>query len=302
MKKKGFIMKALLYLKYKQRGAILNAWNSIISPEQYYNETSPTSSIVIEQVISILAPSKFKNGHLKVIGGKKMVAGGWDGSYVIPQFFLRNLKLYLISAGIDKNNQFEIEIANYGINGIQIDNSIDQPPQNHINLKFIRKTLCGQDTHNSISLKTLISKCPKNLRLLVKLDIEGSERNSLLSLNLEDLRRIEILILEIHDLSRLFEIPDILKMLTHLKSAGFRSIFVKPNNRVLTYNIGGYLIPDCIEITFVNQIFTQKPNLEDIVKIKKLITPNDLSKAQINIDHILYRHAEQKSKIKRLAG
>ena len=167
IKHKNLYKKILAILLFKKRGGVLNRHNSLISPEGYKLSYSQKVFNRVNTLIGYLAPHKCSSA-LKRVGGIH------DGSYIIPNNLI-NSKTYLISGGIENNNQFEIFLANNGVVGIQIDNSINSPPEKHKNLNFIKTTLGKNDSLSEISLQTLIRNAPNNKKLIVKMDIEGGE-------------------------------------------------------------------------------------------------------------------------------
>ena len=278
MKKKNPIIKILGVFFFKTKGSVLNNYNSLISPAEIKLRNS--SSTKIDQLISILAPWNYK-GEIKRYGGVG------DGSYILPTDIV-NKKSFLVSGGLGDNNNFEIHLATSGIKGFQIDNSISKPPKNHKNLNFISKTLGALDAEESISLKTLINNVSKNKAVIVKLDIEGGEIEALRNLPKNILQKITCLSMELHSISSLHDNNQILEMLNHLNTAGFRCIYLQANNGCLTYTMSGYLIPDNIEVTFVKKNRVTKPTLKEIRRIKMLQSKNNPNLQLVNIDHFLF--------------
>jgi hypothetical protein len=278
MKKKNPIIKILGVFFFKTKGSVLNNYNSLISPAEIKLRNS--SSTKIDQLISILAPWNYK-GEIKRYGGVG------DGSYILPTDIV-NKKSFLVSGGLGDNNNFEIQLATSGIKGFQIDNSISKPPKNHKNLSFISKTLGALDAEESISLKTLINNVSKNKAVIVKLDIEGGEVEALRNLPKNILQKITCLSMELHSISSLHDNNQILEMLNHLNTAGFRCIYLQANNGCLTYTMSGYLIPDNIEVTFVKKNRVTKPTLKEIRRIKMLQSKNNPDLQLVNIDHFLF--------------
>lgn len=278
MKKKNPIIKILGVFFFKTKGSVLNNYNSLISPAEIKLRNS--SSTKIDQLISILAPWNYK-GEIKRYGGVG------DGSYILPTDIV-NKKSFLVSGGLGDNNNFEIQLATSGIKGFQIDNSISKPPKNHKNLNFISKTLGALDAEESISLKTLINNVSINKAVIVKLDIEGGEIEALRNLPKNILQKITCLSMELHSISSLHDNNQILEMLNHLNTAGFRCIYLQANNGCLTYTMSGYLIPDNIEVTFVKKNRVTKPTLKEIRRIKMLQSRNNPDLQLVNIDHFLF--------------
>jgi hypothetical protein len=280
---KNLFIKILSFCIHKQKGAVLNRFNSILSPTEYQEMTSLRNAAVLNSILNYIAPIKYL-GTLKRVGGK------FDGSYVVPLELL-NDNTYLLSGGIANNNKFEIYAASKGVTGLQIDNSIIAPPQLHANMEFVNATLSNRNDHSHISLKTLVEEAPKNKKILLKMDIEGDEIEAVGTLPKKTLKKIHCLVIEIHNLSSLTKkeckIP---KLLHSLNSAGLKPVYLQANNACLTYTLGGILIPDNIEVTYVKKDKTTKPNISYINKIRKLAERNKQNFAQINIDHILFRN------------
>jgi len=280
VKEKNLITKIIAFLHFKQKSGVLNRYNSLISPLEFYTRKSTKHSKSTHELISILAPNKFK-GDLKRFGDKG------DGSYVLPKNIVTP-KTHLISGGIADNNEFEIELAKKGVTGIQVDNSITRAPKEHKNLIFKFATLGDKDGTNEISLGNLISNAPTNKNLIVKLDIEGAEIAALQNLSKKSLKRIDCLVLELHNLSSLVQNYRVLKSLIKLKNSGLSSIYLQANNGILDYIISGVLIPDNVEVTFVRKEKVSKPSPKDVLRIKKLTTKNNRTNSFTNIDHFLF--------------
>jgi hypothetical protein len=280
VKEKNLITKIIAFLHFKQKSGVLNRYNSLISPLEIYTRKSTKHSKSTHELISILAPNKFK-GDLKRFGDKG------DGSYVLPRNIVTP-KTHLISGGIADNNEFEIELAKKGVTGIQVDNSITRAPKEHKNLIFKFATLGDKDGTNKISLGNLISNAPSNKNLIVKLDIEGAEIAALQNLSEKALKRINCLVLELHNLSSLVQNDRVLKSLIKLKNSGLSSIYLQANNGILDYIIAGVLIPDNVEVTFVRKEKVSKPSPKDVLRIKKLTTKNNRTNSFTNIDHFLF--------------
>ena len=283
IKPKNLHIKVFSIWHFKSKGSILNRFDSILSPLEYNEITANKNTIKIQTILNYLAPHKYL-GKIQRVGGKA------DGSYVVPIEIL-DKNTYLLSGGIENNNKFEIFVASRGITGIQIDNSISKPPQNHSNLKFLNATLGDTDKPGHVSLETLMNKVPKNKKILIKIDIDGGEIESLGSLSTKNLKRIDCLVMELHNLGSITSKNDkIYNLLNRLHNANLRSIFIQANNACLTYTLSGTLIPDNIEITYVKKHKTSKPSITYINSIKKIATKNKSNLSLINIDHILFKN------------
>ena len=285
IKRKSYLIKILSIFLFRERSSIRNRFNSLLSPSDYKLQTTPFLEKKIRALISVIAP---KGTNLKLM----RFGGLGDGSYVLPQEYVTK-GTYLVSGGIENNNEFEISLANRGVRGIQVDNSINQPPKTHKNLEFRKVTINDSDSQTETTLSSLMKFSNSKGRLIVKLDIEGYEWKTLAALTKNELASIDCLILELHNLSLISDSEkgkEILEVLEKIEAAGLRSIFCQANNGCLTYVLGGTLIPDNMEVTFIKMEATRRMRISDIVLLKRLQSTNVLSHASINILHFETHH------------
>ena len=285
IKRKSYVIKVLTLFLFRERSSVRNRFNSLLSPKDYKLQITPHLKRNIKALISVIAP---KGTNLKL----KRFGGLGDGSYVLPQKYVTK-GTYLISGGIENNNELEISLANLGVRGIQIDNSINQAPKSHKNLEFRKVTISDSDTQTETTLSSLMKLNSNEGRLIVKLDIEGYEWKTLAALTKNELASIDCLILELHNLF-LISNPDqgreILEVLGKIEAAGLRSIFCQANNGCLTYVLGGTLIPDNMEVTFIKMKATRRLKISDLVLLKSLESTNVSNHAPVNIRHFETHH------------
>jgi len=285
IKRKSCVIKVLSFFLFRERSSIRNRFNSLLSPRDYKLQITPYLERNIQALISVIAP-KGTNLKLKRFGGLR------DGSYVLPQKYVTK-GTYLISGGIENNNELEISLANLGVHGIQIDNSINQAPKVHKNLEFRKVTISDSDSKTETTLSSLMKLRNNEGRLIVKLDIEGYEWKALAALTKNEFASIDCLILELHNLS-LISNPEqgkeILEVLGKIEAAGLRSIFCQANNGCLTYVLGGTLIPDNMEVTFIKMKATRRLRIKDLVLLRRLQSTNVAHHAPINILHFETHH------------
>jgi hypothetical protein len=285
IKRKSYVIKVLTLFLFRERSSVRNRFNSLLSPREYKLQITPHLERNIKALISVIAP---KGTNLKL----KRFGGLGDGSYVLPQKYVTK-GTYLISGGIENNNELEISLANLGVHGIQIDNSINQAPKTHKNLEFRKVTISDSDSQTETTLSSLMKLNSNEGRLIVKLDIEGYEWKTLAAITKNELASIDCLILELHNLS-LISNPDqgkeILEVLGKIEAAGLRSIFCQANNGCLTYVLGGTLIPDNMEVTFIKMKATRQLRISDLVLLKSLQSRNISNHAPVNIRHFETHH------------
>jgi hypothetical protein len=287
IKRKSYVIKVLTLFLFRERSSVRNRFNSLLSPKDYKLQITPHLERNIEALISVIAP---KGTNLKL----KRFGGLGDGSYVLPQKYVTK-GTYLISGGIENNNELEISLANLGVHGIQIDNSINQAPKSHKNLEFRKVTISDSDSQTETTLSSLmkLDKREGGGRLIVKLDIEGYEWKTLAALTKSELASIDCLILELHNLSLISNSEqgkEILEVLGKIEAAGLRSIFCQANNGCLTYVLGGTLIPDNMEVTFIKMKATRRLRISDLVLLKSIQSTNVSNHAPVNIRHFETHH------------
>ena len=262
---------------YKKRGAVVNSWGSITSIRELEIQRSPQLGERARQLVSFLAPTILGMDQLKRYGSAA------DGGYVVPINSVSNSK-FLISGGIETNNEFEIELANLGIIGIQVDNSIDSPPKTHKNLSFTRATLGGD---SGVLIDDLLRTFDPASQGVLKLDIEGSEYETLSEI--KSFKRFTSIILELHNLHKIADDQfwNVFKIILEKFSQDHSVVFLAPNNCCGFSIIGGVPIPNVLEVTWArNDLISGKK----LVKIQSLhsekMPTNYINRAQLDISNI----------------
>jgi hypothetical protein len=273
-------LRIVLFLVFKERGAIRNSYGSIMSPKEIDIQRSAKLEKRILYFKELIQPVVMNKKDLRRYGS---VA---DGGYILSKSAVKN-STFLISGGIELNNEFEVELAKLGIRGIQIDNSIDTPPVLHKNLTFVKATLGNSE---EVDINRLVSEFPIKQSGILKLDIEGAEYSVLQEIN--SFKRYNAIVMEFHGLHRiasddfwfLFE-----KILTKLQKE-HQVIYISPNNCCPFTIIGGSAILNVMEITWV------KKSLIIGTKFRKIDTlhpfymaPNRPSNANLDIAHLFPR-------------
>ena len=267
----------IFLILYRKRGSIVNRWGSITSPHELEIQRSPLLGERSRSLVSYLRPSILEDDLLKRFGSMS------DGGYVIPVKAVKNSK-FLISGGIATNNEFEIELANLGIVGIQIDNSIDTPPKDHKNLTFKRATLGGKDGE---SIENLLKSFESTSHGVLKLDIEGSEYETLSKV--ESFKRFTAIIVELHNLSKIIEdrFWENLKSILNELSKNHQVVFLAPNNCCGLSIIGGVPIPNVLEVTWARNDLVSGKKFTRIASLHPEKTPTNIeNRAQLDISNI----------------
>jgi len=175
-----------------------------------------------------------------------------DGGYLVPDDLVGIDKNY--SAGVGFLTQFEKDLEEkHSIKSNMLDfNEIDKtllPSE----ASFLKKKLGLVSNNQEISINDWMDQADKDIML--KLDIEGDEYTSLIDISKENLKKIRVLVIEFHDLRNLrnnlfLNIFD--KVINKLKNY-FYACHLHVNNISKVKNIGGLLVPDMLEITFIKK-------------------------------------------------
>ena len=270
-------LRLVLWVFNKERGSVINQWGSITSPRELEIQRSPQLSVRARDLVNHLTPIILGVDELKRYGS---VA---DGGYVVPVNAINNSK-FLISGGIETNNEFEIELANLGILGIQVDNSIDSPPKDHKNLSFKRATLGGKD---GILIDDLLKSFDSTTQGVLKLDIEGSEYETLSEV--ESFQRFTTIILELHNLHKIVDdnFWDIFKSILDKFTQNHSVVFLAPNNCCGFSIIGGVPIPNVVEVTWARNDLIGGEKFSKIAALHpEQMKTNYENRAQLDISNI----------------
>lgn len=204
-----------------------------------------------------------------VITKKKLIRMGDDndGGYVIPDD-LAEVK-YCFSAGVGNLIKFEEDcLQKYKIKSFLCDFNNIKNPKIINNFDFTRKKIASFDSEENLTLNSWIkSKIKKKGEFILKIDIEGSEYETLLNIDQENLKRTRILIVEFHTLRNLRNkaFYDIYNSLISRLQNFFYIVHLHPNNAGKNIKIHNYEVPDLLEVTFV-----RKDRLSKIVGNNKI--------------------------------
>jgi hypothetical protein len=191
----------------------------------------------------------------RVVGHVKRRFGGMaDGGYVMLDDFAGVRTA--ISGGIGNEVSWDLDLADRGIDIIQIDHTVDGPPVQHPRFDFRKRRLVAtcEDPHD-VTLPGLIASCPgDDQSVICKLDIEGGEWD-ILAQPVPGLRRCRQIVLEFHALGKFSasEWRDRAMGCLEQLTAAHQCIHVHGNNAVTrSFTIvGGIPFPSVLEATFV---------------------------------------------------
>lgn len=181
-----------------------------------------------------------------------------DGGYLLlPDAISNNGKC--ISGGIDKNIDFELELAEkFNIQVNAFDASVAALPAKHKNIRFNKLFIGSLNTSNFVTLNSIIENYTDQSRLnILKLDIEGWEYPVLCHTDIKNLERFNQIIVELHGLHQL-KYSGFAQFLNCILDKLLINHFLAhavPNIYCKTSFIHGQYIPDVVELTFVKNEF-----------------------------------------------
>lgn len=276
------IRRVVSFLLFKRRGVINSVFGSYVSPREYEIANSLELYANLKPIMNKLETSK-TNSKLMRIGSKN------DGGYVLVDKDYSGD--FLISGGIFNDNNFEINFANLGGFGHQIDFSVPSPPISHKNLTFSERRLVGegqQELSYDVSLDEIYTEFVQgsnfeNNSTILKLDIEGSEWE--IFETAKCLPRFDQILVELHYLNRLADKTiqqESINALNRLLDLFF-PVFISGNNCCGVVTMGGFTIPRVLEMTLLNrEKYSEITNVtSDINEIFK--SQNYPNKAPINL-------------------
>ncbi len=212
-------------------------------------------STEVTQVRSFLKSLKPKWSQENLI----RIGGSLDGGYLVPT----DIDTYdlLVSPGVGESYEFDRYFINRRVDSVLIDPDVVLPSADHL---FHIKKLLGSNTNSNednISHEKILSDYGVNKsKILLQMDIEGSEYEVLSSINNSNINRFAAIIVEFHHLSGLSYrgmFPLIEQVFNKILNNHFVAhIHVNNSGRVLPFK--GIQIPDTIEFTFLSKDFYEQ--------------------------------------------
>jgi hypothetical protein len=190
--------------------------------------------------------------------GKRLVRKGrpHDGGYIMVDHKLQNAVAY--SLGVNDDVSWDLDMAALGCQIYQYDHTIDGLPVDHPNFHWFKKGIAARPTADGVldRLEHLIARNGHTDRddLILKMDIEGFEWEVFEAINERTLHQFSQIVLEVHTLvlggvELQAKITKVLEKLyqTH------QPVHVHANNHGYVGIVGGVMMPDTMELTYVRR-------------------------------------------------
>jgi len=202
-----------------------------------------------QDVIKLLARlSPQDNGYSLI-----RVGGPGDGGYLIPDDLLGVTELF--SPGSNKLSNFEREAAERWQIKSYICDSIEERPKDLSNFQDFTAAWVGPytDGEKLISLAEWIEeKSQTSGDLMLQMDIEGAEFQTLMSVSTALIKRFRIIVIELHFLEALknrWAFEQIYSPFFNKLLSNFDVVHAHPNNCCGVWNYGAVEYPRLIELT-----------------------------------------------------
>lgn len=178
-----------------------------------------------------------------------------DGGYLIPDD-LNGIE-YCFSPGVSDLANFESQLADLNIKSFLADYSVASLPLDRQEFTFDKKFLGSSDRDPYFTMTTWKEKYLKGYigDLLLQMDIEGYEYETILSTPETLLDQFRIMVIEFHELDKIFDAFDFTLISACFEKLlkSFYVVHIHPNNTSEVVKRGDIAIPAVMEFTFLNK-------------------------------------------------
>jgi hypothetical protein len=232
----------------------------------------------IQDLISELRPLKCRDELIRV-GAQS------DGGYLVPND-LDGIES-CFSPGVDQIASFEADLLERGIGSHLADFSVSGVPGNISVLSFTKKFLGCSDNEKYMTLSSWVkANSLSSSDLLLQMDIEGGEYDTILATPSEVLQRFRIIVIEIHNIES-WGCPAFLGIVEAFFTkllANHAPVHIHPNNCCGLVDLNGVVAPRVFELTLyrrdralTNMVATTFPHPLDRPNINRadLVLPSN---------------------------
>ena len=208
---------------------------------------SSLSRAQVQNALRLLTP--YDTGHPLI-----RIGGPGDGGYLLPDDLDGLVGSY--SPGVSDVMHFDDEMMERGIPTFMADASVDEPTEAHPLAHFDKLFLGAKTEGHIISLEDWVARHgPDEGDLLLQMDIEGAEYETLLHTSDAVLSRFRIIVIEFHTFNRILEpgvFAEYSKVLEKLHRH-FVAVHLHPNNYSPVAKVAGFELPPLFEATFLRR-------------------------------------------------
>lgn len=241
----------------------------------YFQKKHIVSAKKIDDLLRLIKPVNIQDQLIRV--GSK-----FDGGYVLPNKF-ENISA-CFSPGVGQKNDFDIEIADKGIEVFMCDASVEELPEKHPKINFEKKFLGSKNTEKEINVNDWINSKNISGDLLLEMDIEGAEYECIETISRENLNRFKIMVIEFHFLDNWWlknSYDKYLKILEKLNK-NHQVVHLHPNTACGFFKVNKkFKSPLVLEITYM-----RKDSIENIESKENISLPHN--EDNFNIKPVLF--------------
>lgn len=216
------------------------------------------------------------------------VGADGDGGYLIPDDLQGIANCF--SPGVADTANFELDLYRRGIRSFLADYSVDGPPPTLPDCDFTKKFVGAFDSLETMTMDQWVStKAPNRDAgdLILQMDIESAEYETLLATSDETLSRFRIIVLELHKLHHLdnplfhrFASAMMGKLLNQFEVAHIHANNAKPLSI-----LSGIQVPPLLELTLL-----RKDRVKSMSAVREfphpLDTINVASRQDVRLPHV----------------
>ena len=209
--------------------------------------TAPTYTEEIRSLLDALSPVVCEHALIRL-------GPNGDGGYLVPDDLEGIAACF--SPGVSSVSGFELACAQRGMRVYMADKSVDEPAEKHPQFHFQKKYIGATTNSDFATLDHWISESIASTEdddLILQMDIEGYEYETLLAVSDDLLRRFRIIVVEFHNLHQLCNEP-----FFRLASPAFfkllqthKCLHIHPNNSSDSVRYGELTFPPVMEFTFL---------------------------------------------------
>ncbi len=180
-----------------------------------------------------------------------------DGGYLVPND-LEGIEA-CFSPGVDKISEFELDCLKYEMKIYMADKSVEKPELDipESNYSFIQKFVGCTNNDDFITMDSWVQENSpsENSELILQMDIEGGEYNTLINMSDALMKRFRIMVIEFHSLPSLWN-PHYFNLNKTVFDKILQThvcVHIHPNNCCGVDSKLGIEIPGIAEFTFLRK-------------------------------------------------
>jgi hypothetical protein len=202
----------------------------------------------VRAVLSGLAPMATEHALIRL-------GPDGDGGYLVPDDL--DGVVACLSPGVSTESGFDLACAQRGMDVFLADASVDGPAATHERFHFTRRHVGAWSDATTMTLDEWVARAaiPATGDLLLQMDIEGAEYETLLAVSDALLQRLRVLVVECHELDGLFAQAGCAVMSrAFARLAGTHiCVHIHPNNCGRSATWAGITVPSVAELTFLRR-------------------------------------------------